>query len=73
VVTLSIQLERIEDKVECFEATSLNELEQHINDKIDVNKALLLEVAQVNHHVYPHFKTGQPIYTAVVHFKAKQL
>jgi hypothetical protein len=70
---MSIQLERIEDKIECFEATSLRELELRMNEKIDVNKALLLEVANVNHHVYPHFKTGQPIYTAVIHFKAKQV
>ncbi|WP_100372140.1 YrzA family protein [Bacillus sp. FJAT-45037] len=70
---MSIQLERIEDKIECFETPSFKELEQRMNDKIEHNKALLLEVASVNHHIYPHVKTGQPIYTAVVHFKAKQL
>ncbi|WP_100406625.1 DUF2536 family protein [Bacillus solitudinis] len=69
---MSIYLERIEDKIECFEETSFEALENKINDQIDVNKALLLEVYHVQHHIYHHHKSGYPIYTAVVHFKAKR-
>ncbi|TLS39306.1 DUF2536 family protein [Pseudalkalibacillus caeni] len=53
---MEFSLERIEDKVEFFEASSLPELEKKINDQIEVNKALLLTV----HHVSHQFQTGFP-------------
>lgn len=68
---MSIQLERIEDKIECFEATSIKLLEQQINTQVENNKVLLLHVFSIHHQTYIHPQTNQPVYTAVVHFKAK--
>ncbi|WP_096201384.1 YrzA family protein [Bacillus sp. FJAT-45350] len=68
---MGIQLERIHDKVEFFETANLQSLEKKINEQIDINKALLLEVHSISHQVFPNPKTGQPIYSAVVHFRAK--
>ncbi len=70
--TVHIDLERIEDKIECFEANDLQILEQKINQKIDINKALLLEVANIHYQVPCIQKNDQPYYTALVHFKAKR-
>ncbi|OLO38807.1 hypothetical protein BTR23_11130 [Alkalihalophilus pseudofirmus] len=69
---MQIHLNNIGDKVECFEARSFKELEKQINEQIDNNQVLMLEVHQVQHHVYIHEKTSLPIYTAIVHFKAKK-
>jgi hypothetical protein len=69
---MNIHLERIDDKIECFEETSFRTLEQKMNEKIDVNKALMLEVSSVRHQIYQHPKSGYPVYTAIVHFKAKR-
>ncbi|WP_216829073.1 YrzA family protein [Alkalihalobacterium elongatum] len=69
---MQIHLDTIEDKVECFEARSLKELEKKINEQIDNNKVLMLQVHHIQHHVYIDQKTSLPIYTAVVHFKAKK-
>ncbi len=68
---MQIQLERIQDKIEFFEAVNLPALEKSINEQIEINKALLLEVHSVTHQIYKDSKTERPIYTAVVHFKAK--
>lgn len=70
-VHMSIQLERIEDKVEFFEASDMRTLEQKISEQIENNKVLLLHVYSVQHSIYIHPKTEQPVYTANVHFKAK--
>ncbi|WP_017728587.1 YrzA family protein [Halalkalibacterium ligniniphilum] len=69
---MALQLERIKDKIECFEATSLKVLEEKMNEQTENNKALLLEVHSVQHQVYIHPQTSQPVFTAVVHFKAKK-
>lgn len=58
---MHIDLERIEDKIECFEANDLQILEQKINQKIDINKALLLEVANIHYQVPCIQKTINPI------------
>ncbi|MCM3762331.1 YrzA family protein [Alkalihalobacillus oceani] len=66
---MTIQLDRIGDKIEFYEAFDLHTLETSVNDKIEQNKALLLRVHSVQHSVYLHPKTERPVYTAVVHYK----
>lgn len=68
---MSIHLDRIEDKVECFEEESSQALEKRIAEQIENNKVLLLHVSSVQYSVYLHPRTELPMYTAVVHFKAK--
>jgi hypothetical protein len=68
---MELRLERIHDKVEFFEAHDIKTLERKIDEQIENNKALLLEVHSVTHHVAFHPETGRPLYSAVVHFKAK--
>jgi hypothetical protein len=69
---MKFSLEQIEDKIEFFEATSLQTLEKRIQDKVDHNRAILLAVHHVSHQAVLEPKTGQPYYTAVVHFKNKK-
>ncbi|UOE95586.1 DUF2536 family protein [Alkalihalobacillus sp. LMS39] len=66
-----LNLERIDDKIELFEAESIAKLEQQINEQIENNKVLLLHVHSIHHHVHIHPQTGSTLYSAVVHFKAK--
>lgn len=68
---MKLTLERIEDKVEFFEASDLRTLEKKIEEQIENNKVLLLQVHSVSHQIAFHPETGRPLYTAVVHFKAK--
>ncbi|MGO4887367.1 YrzA family protein [Anaerobacillus sp. MEB173] len=69
---MEFKLERIDDKVEFFEAKRLNDLEKQINQQIENNKVLLLEVFHVSHQVQLDPSTSQKYYSAVVHFKAKK-
>ncbi|MBU8905547.1 YrzA family protein [Desertibacillus haloalkaliphilus] len=69
---MQIHLETIDDKIECFEASDMKTLEKKINEQIDNNKALLLEVKQISHHVHSDPQSGRPTYTAIVHFGAKK-
>lgn len=68
---MDFTLDPIKDKVEFFEASDLKKLEKMIEEQIENNKALMLSVHSVHHQVYidPHLQ--RPMYTAVVHFKAK--
>ncbi|GEN36329.1 MULTISPECIES: YrzA family protein [Aneurinibacillus] len=68
---MGFKLERIHDKVEFFEAHDLKTLEKKIDEQIENNKVLMLEVHSVTHHVAFQPDSGRPLYTAVVHFKAK--
>jgi hypothetical protein len=68
---MDFKLDRIEDKVEFYEATTLSELERKINEQIDYNRAILLNVHSVSHHTHINHNTEQVVYSAVVHFKAK--
>ncbi|WCN39483.1 YrzA family protein [Aneurinibacillus uraniidurans] len=68
---MKLTLERIEDKIEFFEAGDLRTLERKIEEQIENNKVLLLGVHSVTHQVAFQPETGRPLYTAVVHFKAK--
>jgi hypothetical protein len=68
---MSLSLERIDDKIEFFEDTSLQKLEYKINEKIDHNRALLLEVHHISHQVST-LENGKLYFSAVVHFKGKK-
>ncbi|CAM3236730.1 YrzA family protein [Paenibacillus lupini] len=69
---MEFRLDLIEDKVEFFEAGDLRTLELRIDQQIENNKALLLQVHQVQHHAVFNPNTGKMQYSAVVHFKAKK-
>jgi hypothetical protein len=64
-------LDKIENKVEFFEAYDLKALERKIEEQIDNNKALLLTVHTIQHQVVFDPNAGKMLYSAVVHFKTK--
>jgi hypothetical protein len=66
---MHFQLDIIKDKIEIFEATTINELEKKINEQIVHNQAILLNVHSVSHQMYVS-EEGKRFYSAVVHFKA---
>ncbi|MBM6619676.1 DUF2536 family protein [Bacillus suaedaesalsae] len=70
---MQFMLDQIDDKVEFFEAHDLVTLEKKIQEKIDLNKAILLEVHHVSHTMAADSKTNKPYFTAMVHFKRKKL
>ncbi|PWV98521.1 uncharacterized protein DUF2536 [Paenibacillus cellulosilyticus] len=67
---MSFMLERITDKVECFEAYDMKTLEKKIEEQIEKNKALMLQVHAVTHNVVFDHNHKKMHYSAVVHFKA---
>ncbi|MUT66238.1 YrzA family protein [Paenibacillus sp. NEAU-GSW1] len=69
---MSFRLDLIENKVEFFEANDLRSLEQQIDRQIENNKALLLDVASVQHQAAFNPNTGKMHYSAVVLFKVKK-
>ncbi|WP_019242684.1 MULTISPECIES: DUF2536 family protein, partial [Bacillus] len=68
---MNISFDKIEDKVEFFEASNIKELEQKIQNQIDVNKTILLHVHSVSHQMFVS-EDGRKLYSAVVHFKYKK-
>ncbi|MCS7458910.1 YrzA family protein [Paenibacillus doosanensis] len=64
-------VDRIENKVELFEAYDLKTLERKIEEQIQNNKALLLDVQSIQHSVAFDPNIGKMLYSAAVHFKAK--
>ncbi|MCP3771746.1 YrzA family protein [Paenibacillus sp. MZ04-78.2] len=68
---MSFTLDRIENKIEFFEAYDLKTLEAKIDAKIENNKALLLDVFSICHQVVFDPNAGKMLYSAVVHFKVK--
>ncbi|MUG70186.1 DUF2536 family protein [Paenibacillus validus] len=67
---MEFRLERIENKVEFFQAYDLKSLERQIDQQIENNKALMLDVFAVQHHTVFDPNAGKLSYSAVVHFKA---
>jgi hypothetical protein len=67
---MNITLDILQDKVEFHQAYDLKELERTIEERIDVNKALLLKVHAVQHQVVFDPVRNKLHYSAVVHFKA---
>ncbi|WP_018924117.1 DUF2536 family protein [Salsuginibacillus kocurii] len=70
---MELKIEQLRDKVEFFEAKSLQELESAIQQKIETNEQIMLEVHHVQHNVYSDPKTSRPVYTAHVHFKLRAI
>ncbi|SLK18973.1 MULTISPECIES: DUF2536 family protein [unclassified Paenibacillus] len=68
---MEISLDIIKDKVECLQAYDFKELERAIEDRIGMNKALLLRVKQVQHQVTFDPLRNKMLYSAVVHFSAE--
>lgn len=64
-------LDRIENKIEFFQAYDLKTLEKNINDQVDNNKALMLDVYAIQHNIVFDPNAGKMLYSAVVHFKVK--
>lgn len=62
---MAFELDRIEDKIEFFEADRLEALEKKINDQIEANKTLLLRVASVSHQTQ-FAADGRPHYSAEI-------
>ncbi|MFD0713011.1 DUF2536 family protein [Paenibacillus sp. GCM10027626] len=68
---MEFTLDKIETKVEFFEAYSLKALEEQIDRQIQNNKALLLDVHAIQHQSMFDPQREKMLYTAVVHFKLK--
>jgi hypothetical protein len=66
---MSIFLDKMENKIEFFEAYDLNLLEKKINEQIENNKALLLNVFSISHNVVFNPLKNKMLYSAIVHFK----
>ncbi len=66
---MGFELDLIKDKIEFFDAGSLQELENKIQKQIDNNQALMLRVHSVSHQAV-FTPEGRPYYTASVHFKS---
>lgn len=68
-LSMKFELDLIKDKIEFFEAPTLEELEKKINQQIENNQALLLRVGSVSHQTA--VIDGRIMYSAVIHFKAE--
>lgn len=68
---MNFQFELIEDKIEFFEGQNIKELEKKINEKVEQNKAIMLQVHSVSHQMHVD-ENGRSYYSAVVHFKLKK-
>jgi hypothetical protein len=66
---VSIFLDKMENKIEFFEAYDLITLERKINEQIENNKALLLNVFSISHQVVFNPLKNKMLYSAIVHFK----
>jgi hypothetical protein len=67
---MSFMLDKMENKIEFFEAYDLKTLERKIAEQIDNNKALLLGVHSISHNIVFNPLHNKMLYSAVVHFKA---
>ncbi|MDA7027693.1 DUF2536 family protein [Bacillus sp. CLL-7-23] len=66
---MPFELDLIKDKIEFFEAMTLEKLEKKVNQQIENNQALLLKVHSVSHQTA--VMDNRVLYSAVVHFKAE--
>ncbi|MFB6365057.1 YrzA family protein [Paenibacillus elgii] len=71
-MSFTLALDKIENKIEFFEAYDLKTLEAKIDTQIENNKALLLDVFSISHQVAFDPNAGKMLYSAVVHFKVKK-
>jgi hypothetical protein len=68
---MSFSLDRIEHKIEFFEAYDLKTLEAKNGVQVDNNKALLLDVFSISHQVVFDPRAEKMLYSAVVHIRAR--
>ncbi|GIN85395.1 hypothetical protein J6TS2_17810 [Heyndrickxia sporothermodurans] len=68
---MKLQFDLLEDKIEFFEALDIKEMEKKINEKIEDNKAIMLQVHSISHQMHVD-ENGRTFYSAVVHFKLKK-
>lgn len=66
---MGFELDLIKDKIEFFDAQSLQELEKKIQRQIENNQAIMLRVHAVSHQAV-FTPEGKPYYTAIVHFRS---
>lgn len=64
-------LDRMETKIEFFEAYDLRTLERQIDEQMNMNKALMLDVHSVQHQVTFDPNKGKMLYSAAVHYRVK--
>ncbi|MCR8635670.1 MULTISPECIES: YrzA family protein [Paenibacillus] len=64
-------LDKMETKIEFFEAYDLKTLERKMEEQINMNKALMLDVYSVQHNVTFDPNRNKMLYTALVHYKVK--
>ena len=64
-------LDKSDTKIEWFEAYDLKTLEKKIEERIEINKGILLDVHSVQHQTTYDPNRNKMLHTAVVHFKAK--
>jgi hypothetical protein len=64
-------LDRIENKIEFFQAYDMKTLERKIDEQVTNNNALMLDVYAIQHHIVFDPNAGKMLYSAVVHFKVK--
>ncbi|RIX59376.1 DUF2536 family protein [Paenibacillus nanensis] len=69
---MEFKLDLIETKIEFFEASTIQALEERIEKAIETNKALMLDVHAVSHQVTFDPRSEKMRYTAAVHFKLKR-
>ncbi|NGZ75312.1 DUF2536 family protein [Saccharibacillus alkalitolerans] len=67
---MELILDMIKDKVECLQAYDFRELERQIEERVEINKPLLLRVKHVQHQVTFDPVRNKMLYSAVVHFAA---
>ncbi|WP_340019241.1 DUF2536 family protein [Paenibacillus sp. FSL H3-0457] len=65
---MEISLDMIKDKVECLQAYDFHELARAMEERIEINKALMLRVKQVQHQVTFDPFRNKMLYSAIVHF-----
>lgn len=68
-MSMGFFLDKMESKIEFFEAYDIKTLEKKINDQIENNKALLLNVFSISHQVVFNPVHNKMLYSAIVHFK----
>jgi len=68
---MGLILDKIESKIEFYEAFDLRTLEKKMAEQIENNKALMLDVHAVEHRVTFDPRNEKMLYTAMVHYKSK--
>ncbi|MCQ4086368.1 DUF2536 family protein [Saccharibacillus sp. JS10] len=65
---MGIILDNMQDKVECLQSYDFRELERLIEERMEINKALMLRVKNVQHQVTFDPVRNKMMYSVVLHF-----